>query len=75
MRKKILGQEHPDVAGKINNLALLYSEQEKYAEAEPLYLEALALYKKILGSEHPYVATSLNNLANFHLVFVLITSK
>ena len=46
-----------------NNLALLYSEQGKYAEAEPLYKRALEIGKKTFGPDHPDVATSLNRLA------------
>ncbi len=63
IRKKALGEEHPNVTQSLNNLALLYQAQGKYAEAEPLYLQALELNKKLLGIEHPYVAKNLNNLA------------
>jgi tetratricopeptide (TPR) repeat protein len=58
-----LGEEHPDVAISLNNLAVLYYLQGRYTEAEPLYLQALELRKRLLGTEHPNVATSLNNLA------------
>ena len=34
-----------------------------YAEAEPLYQRALAIYENALGPEHPYVATTLENYA------------
>jgi len=35
MRYRIaLGPDHPDVAMSLNNLAALYSNQGKYAEAE-----------------------------------------
>ncbi|WP_048314625.1 CHAT domain-containing protein, partial [Crocosphaera watsonii] len=61
--KKLLGDEHPDVATSFNNLAGLYRSQGRYTEAEPLYKDALALRKKLLGDEHPDVATSFNNLA------------
>ncbi|MEJ6486604.1 tetratricopeptide repeat protein [Nostoc punctiforme UO1] len=61
--KKRLGEEHPDVALSLNNLALLYHSQGRYSEAEPLYIQALALRRKLLGEEHPDVALSLNNLA------------
>ncbi|WP_253257792.1 tetratricopeptide repeat protein, partial [Microcystis aeruginosa] len=33
---------------------------------EPLYLEALDLYKRLLGDNHPSLATSLNNLAHLY---------
>jgi tetratricopeptide (TPR) repeat protein len=45
-----------------NNLALLYSSQERYEEAEPLYLSVLKMYKRMLGDEHPDLATSQLNL-------------
>jgi CHAT domain-containing protein/Tfp pilus assembly protein PilF len=57
------GPEHPNVATSLNNLALLYDEQGKYAEAEPLYQRALRIYEKALGLKHRNVATSLLNLA------------
>ena len=38
-------------------------EQGRYGEAEPLYLEALAISKAELGQRHPNTASSLNNLA------------
>ncbi len=68
IREKALGPEHPNVAQSLNNLALLYDAQGKYAEAEPLYKRALAIYEKVLGPEHPHVAASLNNLAELYRV-------
>ena len=35
-REKALGPDHPDVARSLNNLAVLYYEQGRYADAEPL---------------------------------------
>ncbi|MHC5728996.1 MAG: tetratricopeptide repeat protein, partial [Nostoc sp.] len=64
--KKRLGDEHPDVASSLNNLASLYRSQGRYSEAEPLYIQALALRRKLLGEEHPDVAQSLNNLAELY---------
>jgi tetratricopeptide (TPR) repeat protein len=61
-----LGEEHPDVANSLNNLASLYGSQGKYEKAEPLSVQALELYKRLLGEEHPDVATSLNNLASLY---------
>ncbi len=49
-------------------LPVLYECQERYAEAEPLYLRSLAIREKHLGSEHPDVAITLNNLAFFYNV-------
>ncbi|MBW4446067.1 MAG: tetratricopeptide repeat protein [Spirirestis rafaelensis WJT71-NPBG6] len=61
--KKRLGEEHPDVATSLNNLALVYRHQGHYSKAELLYRKALELMRHLLGEEHPDVAASLNNLA------------
>ncbi len=37
--------------------------ESRFAEAEPLYKRALAIWEKAPGPDHPDVATSLNNLA------------
>ena len=38
-------------------------QEGQYAEAEPLFRRALAIWEKALGPQHPAVAQSLNNLA------------
>jgi CHAT domain-containing protein/tetratricopeptide (TPR) repeat protein len=58
-----LGENHPDVATGLNNLAILYRAQGIYSEAELLYLEALDIYRQQFGNNDSSVATSLNNLA------------
>jgi CHAT domain-containing protein/tetratricopeptide (TPR) repeat protein len=42
---------------------VLYKTQARYADAEPLYRRALAIYEKASGHNHPSVAVALNNLA------------
>jgi tetratricopeptide (TPR) repeat protein len=66
LRKKLLGNEHPDVAISLNNLALLYNTQGRYEEAELLYLQALELRKKVMSEDHPDVATSYFNLGGLY---------
>ena len=51
------------MAVSLNNLAALYQAQGKYAEAEPLFRQSLAIVEKALGPEHPNVATALDNYA------------
>jgi tetratricopeptide (TPR) repeat protein len=51
------------LATSLNNLAVLYDNQGRYSEAEPLYLEALEMRRRLFTSDHPNIATSLNNLA------------
>ena len=38
--------QFPDVAGSLNNMALLYANQGQYAQAEPLYKRSLAIREK-----------------------------
>ena len=66
IREKALGQSHRDVAQTLNNLALAYEGQGKYAEAEGLCRRALAIREKTLGQSHPEVANSLVLLASVH---------
>jgi tetratricopeptide (TPR) repeat protein len=63
IRESQLGADHPDVATSLNNLALLYTSQGRYSEAEPLYMRSLSIRESQLGADHPSVGTSLNNLA------------
>ena len=62
-RKRLLGSEHPDVADSLHSEACLYRYQEKYKDAESLFIEALEMRKKLLGLEHPDVAQSLHCMA------------
>ena len=62
MRKRLLGTEHPDVALSLDNLAGLYYSQGRYAEAQPLYQEALKIAEGQLGVNHPNTITIRENL-------------
>ncbi|GCE60930.1 photosystem I assembly protein Ycf3 [Microcystis aeruginosa NIES-4285] len=66
IRKQQLGDNHPDTATSLNNLAVFYQSQGRYSEAEPLYKQALAIRKQQLGDNHPLTATSLDNLASLY---------
>jgi tetratricopeptide (TPR) repeat protein len=44
----------------------LYGEQRRYAEAEPLFQQALKILQKVRKEDHPDVARSLNNLARLY---------
>jgi tetratricopeptide (TPR) repeat protein len=59
----MLGPEHTDTATSLNNLALLYKNQGKYEQAEPLIKRALAIRERVLGPDHPDTAISLHWLA------------
>ncbi|UCH82712.1 MAG: CHAT domain-containing protein, partial [Candidatus Latescibacterota bacterium] len=62
IRRKALGNDHPDVASSLDRLATLRRAQGDYAGAARYHLEALEVRRKTLGSEHPDVAVSLANL-------------
>ena len=47
----------------LNGLALLYRDQEKYAEAEPLFKRSIAIIEQALGPDYPTLAVRLENYA------------
>jgi len=61
--KARFGVGHANYGAALNNLALVYDAQGKYADAEELYKRALEIKEKALGSDHPNVAKTLYNLA------------
>ena len=46
-----LGENHPDFAQSLNNLAALYKSQANYTAAEPLYRQALEIRRVALGED------------------------
>jgi|GEM_PF-3587382 len=57
------GEEHPDYATHLTNLAVALQAQGKFAEAEGLYRRALEIGEKTVEDERHSYATRLNNLA------------
>ncbi len=64
--KARFGTNHANYGNALNNLAVVYRLQGKYAEAEALSKRALAIRERALGANHLDVAQSLNNLANLY---------
>ena len=64
--KNLLGDNHPDTLTSINNLALLFKSQGKYAQAEPLNVECSAKSIELLRDYHPDTLASMNNLAGLY---------
>jgi tetratricopeptide (TPR) repeat protein len=58
--------EFPEAAILLNKAAVYLCERALFAEAEPLYQRALAIWEGALGPGHPDVALSLNNLAELY---------
>jgi tetratricopeptide (TPR) repeat protein len=65
--KAQFGVNHANYGVALNNLALVYESQGKYADAEGLHKRALAIKEKALGGSHPSVAVSLHNLAALYV--------
>ena len=61
---RVLGAEHPDTLTSIANLALTYSSQGQWKEAEGLFVQVVETRKRVLGEEHPDTLTSIVNLAS-----------
>ena len=50
IREKLLGPDHPDVATSLGNLAVMYDDQGRYEESEPLHRRALEIRETALGA-------------------------
>ena len=61
------GEDHPEVAAAMNDLATLFSESENFARAQTLFERALAIQETTLGAEHPETVQTLTDLAICHL--------
>ncbi len=59
----LLGENHRAYAAGLTLHANLFWSMGKYANAEPLYKQAMEIRKRRLGENHPDYAASLNNLA------------
>jgi centrosomal protein CEP104 len=66
-KEREYGLSHPDVAVLLTDLAALYSEEEQFTEAQPLYERALRIQENVLGGEHPDTVQTLTDLAICHL--------
>ena len=62
IRKKILGEEHYEVATSYNDLGTMYGNIRNYSQAKELIEKALTIRKKIFDEEHSDVAASYNDL-------------
>ena len=57
------GPDHPKVAIRLNNLALLLQATNRLGGAETLFRRTLAIFATSLGPDHPSTITVRNNLA------------
>ena len=60
------GTMHSKYATTVGNLALFYKAVHNYAQAEPLYKQAIEIDRKVLEENDPDFATDINNLAGLY---------
>lgn len=60
------GENHPNVASSLNNLAAIYHYQRRNSEAEILLLQALKLEKNLKREDYYCTNNTLNNLAEVY---------
>jgi tetratricopeptide (TPR) repeat protein len=63
MRKRLLGDEHPDTLTSMANLASTFRNRGRWKEAEELEVEVMQAMKRVLGNEHRDTLLSIGNLA------------
>ncbi|MCH7592374.1 MAG: serine/threonine protein kinase [Planctomycetes bacterium] len=64
IRRRELGQDHPDTLVAMMNLASTVLNQGHIAEAERLHRAVLEIQRRVLGEEHLNTLASMQNLAN-----------
>jgi len=63
IRRRVLGNEHPDVAASLTNLSILSRDLGDYDAAFAAVREAVAIRRQAPGSQSPDIVPSLNSLA------------
>src|SRR5690606_17290196 len=64
--KKILGEDHPDIAMCFNNIGIIYQEEMKYSEALEYFHKAWNIRQIHLPIEHPSLGQSHACIGNVH---------
>lgn len=60
---RVLGDEHPLVAGEAGRRGYIIRELGRFSEAEPFYRDAVKGCTEVLGEAHRYTLCALNSLA------------
>ncbi|MBV8812416.1 MAG: serine/threonine protein kinase [Acidobacteriaceae bacterium] len=67
LRRRVLGEQHPDTLTAMYKLGQLYLYEGKYAQAEPLLARVLELRRRVLGAKHPDTLSTLCSLGLAYL--------
>jgi tetratricopeptide (TPR) repeat protein/tRNA A-37 threonylcarbamoyl transferase component Bud32 len=62
MRRRLLGQEHQDVAQTLSALAVVYRNLGDLTRTESLLRESLRIRRRVLGDQNSETGTSMNDL-------------
>jgi tetratricopeptide (TPR) repeat protein len=60
--EQLLGPEHPDTLGTVDNLGVLFRAMGEYGKAEAFFNRALKAEERLLGPEHPDTLSTVDNL-------------
>jgi eukaryotic-like serine/threonine-protein kinase len=63
LRRRVQGEDAPEVAQTLNFLGLVYSGQSRWPDAEQCHLNALEMQRQHFGPKHAAVAETMCNLA------------
>ncbi len=63
LRRLLAGADHDDIAGGLTIVGDCLMTLGRYAEALPLYAEALEMRRRLFPADHPKLAFGLNNYA------------
>jgi tetratricopeptide (TPR) repeat protein len=63
LRRRSLGQDHPDTLTSLLTLAILYWHQGEYPQAEPLFTKVVEVRSRVLGPSNPETLDAMESLA------------
>jgi len=69
IRRRELGEQHPDTLGSMDALGYLLTNQGKYADAEPILRSALDGRRRILGTANRDTLTTMTRLGELLRLF------
>ncbi|MBO0837004.1 MAG: tetratricopeptide repeat protein, partial [Actinobacteria bacterium] len=64
--RSVFGNRAPQTLASLSNLAVLYTHQARYRDAEPLLVQVLQAERATLGDRNPQTLTAFNNLAQLY---------
>jgi len=64
IRRRVLGDDHPDTIVSVSKLGVLLKQQGKLDEAESYLRETLDAARRVFGDDHPNTLTSFGNLGS-----------